>query len=818
MNPLKTTLTGSLGIKAGLGLDTVTLDLENTIPHDAVTIVLKGDNGSAKSTLMNLAFTPWREPPQLAGSIYDHFGAKGSRDLVWAHAGKRYHSILTISQTKKTRKQTAILHEWHTSLDEWQPVELPDHTTSDGKTSTYDTCLTSILGPQDIYYLAAFRAQNAPQLAEYGDPKALMRHLLNLDEPVKLRVTAQAVARDLSRWHEDLRASITAYEGHGDTIASIMRAVQALTDTLPSLSDNVRASTIALGVANGEHTAAIAGDLKRQRIIKQRDDARRALIFATEDADNTCQSGAAATKAAQSAVSALKRQREDAATHYSIEAKYIAARLAELAKMQADKDTIAAAGKEVARIEVACALADQTVQEANVLLEEKQGLLDRAAMARGEAQRLADKSGTLKAQITGSKNRAGFVNIVPCHGDGAFAACPALKEAQAAAERARHLESDLDAMRADWQKFSTEVAQYEAHANSRSISIEDRDQRQRHANTLRGQARALQSTASKADMLKQADRSAQQWQTKRADLDTLHQQVVERLSAEITTAETAENEVQSSTRHANEKAYARAHKCREACAAFSDVGDDNAVTQATAARAAQAQKAFTEAGNALTAANAALAANQVRADHLREELASTDATRQMITALEAEIAIWKLLAAGLAGVVDLTIEASGPEEIANDLLRTAYGYRFSLRIVTQRQQQNGKLVECFDISAVDGDSGIESTMLMKSGGESVWLDKALTDAIAIYQRRASGIEFECLFADESEDGLTEDRKKQFYAMDRRGLELGGYSRKFTVSHNPHAWSLADYVIDMESMRATTTGGEAVDTAGLSTAR
>jgi hypothetical protein len=37
-------------------------------------------------------------------------------------------------------------------------------------------------------------------------------------------------------------------------------------------------------------------------------------------------------------------------------------------------------------------------------------------------------------------------------------------------------------------------------------------------------------------------------------------------------------------------------------------------------------------------------------------------------------------------------------------------------------------------------------------------------------------------------------------MDRAALELGGYQRKFFISHNPEAWALADVVIDTGALR------------------
>ena len=147
----------------------------------------------------------------LSGSVYTEFGNNGLRELEFTHGGILYRSRIEIKQTQKTKSQRAFLH-YHLDDQGWQPVSMSDHTVSDGKTTTYDACLTHILGPQSLYYLSAFRAQGAPKLAEYSDPKGLMRDLLALDEPAQLRDNAKLVMRDLKREYEVQSAKQTVAE------------------------------------------------------------------------------------------------------------------------------------------------------------------------------------------------------------------------------------------------------------------------------------------------------------------------------------------------------------------------------------------------------------------------------------------------------------------------------------------------------------------------------------------------------------------------------------------------------------------------------
>ncbi len=197
MLPLRMTLSGAIGIRAGLRRDSITLDFSE-IPDDAVSVAICGDNGTGKSTILNLGMVPWREPPHI-GDIYAQFGHEGRRELAFEHGGEEYRSVITYKQTAKSKKTTAVLYVEYGgggySDPESVPYKMLDGTESDGKTSTYDACLEELLGPQSLYYLAAFRHQGIAPLAGHSDPKSLMRDLLALEEPERLSAQAKAVAR-----------------------------------------------------------------------------------------------------------------------------------------------------------------------------------------------------------------------------------------------------------------------------------------------------------------------------------------------------------------------------------------------------------------------------------------------------------------------------------------------------------------------------------------------------------------------------------------------------------------------------------------------
>jgi exonuclease SbcC len=121
-------------------------------------------------------------------------------------------------------------------------------------------------------------------------------------------------------------------------------------------------------------------------------------------------------------------------------------------------------------------------------------------------------------------------------------------------------------------------------------------------------------------------------------------------------------------------------------------------------------------------------------------------------------------------------------------------------IETQSQASNGNIRETFDIRVFDGDRNEDKSASDMSGGERIYINEAMTRAIAIYQAQQSGQQYGTLFSDESDGALDPKRKVMFTNMKRKVLELGGYEREIFITHTPELWDLADAVIDFDSMR------------------
>ena len=98
MRPRSLTLKGFRGIRDGLGLNTLTLELDR-LADGAQLVAIAGANGRGKTTIIE-NLTPYLTLPSRAGiagpggfSYYDHvFLAENEKDLTWAHEGRSYRS------------------------------------------------------------------------------------------------------------------------------------------------------------------------------------------------------------------------------------------------------------------------------------------------------------------------------------------------------------------------------------------------------------------------------------------------------------------------------------------------------------------------------------------------------------------------------------------------------------------------------------------------------------------------------------------------------------------------------------------------------
>jgi len=86
-----------------------------------------------------------------------------------------------------------------------------------------------------------------------------------------------------------------------------------------------------------------------------------------------------------------------------------------------------------------------------------------------------------------------------------------------------------------------------------------------------------------------------------------------------------------------------------------------------------------------------------------------------------------------------------------------------------------------------------------SGGERIWINRAIAMAIALFHGAASGRNYGTLFTDEADGALDPARKRHFMTLKRAMIDIGGFNREIFISHTPELQDMADATIRVEEL-------------------
>jgi exonuclease SbcC len=217
---------------------------------------------------------------------------------------------------------------------------------------------------------------------------------------------------------------------------------------------------------------------------------------------------------------------------------------------------------------------------------------------------------------------------------------------------------------------------------------------------------------------------------------------------------------------------------------------------------ADCDKSVADATRASMTAHAAVA---VARDALERAEASKIRVEEMevnCSAAEADVADWLLLIEGVRAVQADLADSAGPElsAIANDLLRTCYGPRFTLKISTVHTGAKGQDVEGYDLLVTDANNGREGDGSTYSPGERALIGAALADAVATLACRHAGLVGVgiTLVRDECDAHLSAGFSSAWLAMVRRTAELCGASRTLIITHSVAVRDACDMVLALEN--------------------
>jgi exonuclease SbcC len=773
MRPLKLILEGFTGVRDGMKRESVMLDLE-TLPDGLIALV--GPNGAGKTTIMD-NLHPYRIMPSRASklsvdafSYWDHLcNPNALKELEWEHEDIRYRSSFAFRKPGKVGKAEYYL-AYRSSDGVWRPVTLPDGTTSDGKSESYDLCVQAVCGSLETFFTSVFSAQNRRPLASYGagEIKTLLAEMLGIEHLKALSAKAGEVAKLLGRALESVQSELSTF--------GAKRELRAQAE------QHIASDGVSLAAARNDREAAISAASKLTQ--------ERATLVARQSASASTEARLRELGVRRSEVSeALSTlTRGDADARKRVDARRVDLNRA-IAGHEAtlkQRDAILAAATQRDDIQIQLAREEEKVEPLQKLIADMEAKQLSLTDLRASLKGLETEGAAKAAHSKGLSEQAAVVGAVPCAGHAMHATCPLLAQAHAAKAEAEVQRISVVDLRA---KYREKKEQAEVLNTAVVQLTERRAELKALTDAIARSRRALQAAIELGARKPLLDAAAVAVTTSYADLKVLSDEEVAR--AALFKADTARLDATLAEVQTEVQRLAAVDVTAEIAAVDRQLFSNREAVVALEARIESLIRSQTTA--------------QAQAEALAKEFEGLSATEHRAQRLSDEIAPWKLLAKCLGndGVVALTIDDAGPAltNTVNELLLACYGMRFAVEIRTQRALATGELREGFEIIVHDADNDSSKSVSVMSGGQKVWINECLTRGIALYLAQNTGQPYQTLFSDESDGPLDEQRKVQFMRMKREVLRQGGYQREFFISQTPDLVALADAVIDVQALAA-----------------
>lgn len=759
------TLRGAIGIHAGLGVDEVTLDLDD-YQHGLIALV--GPNGIGKSTLIE-NLHPYGRLLTRSGSLQSHFRLKDSRrELIFSdeRTGKLYRSTILIDPTLATPKAEYHLAERDPDLG-WRPL-------TNDRREDYDAKIAELWGSIEMFARSAFVAQKPPRglpdLADAtaGERKALFRELGGLDY-------LQAYAEAAKGKADAMETDIEIERGKAGVIRPLLeqeperRTALELTERGLEHARESEASILEEGKAQRKTVDGLAKQAQEQAEIVRhrsalRDEGERLLTETAEEgakierAQDAVAGRHAATETVNRAAVLEKARRglEDAQTQILSERDRLGTEHARaLAAHRKARDEVQA---EIRRLEK-CAAELET---------KKAGVLGKIDALTAEVERPLDETCPTCGQRLPATTRAGLIVI--------------REQKRAALSEQQEAVLGFDNQLMDNER--------ERKAQERRLS----------------------------EMIEPKQPDMPTW-TQQPALDTVIEELgtldVDAARETIRAADAAREQLKAAVARQTTIATRVKEIDRERAELLAKV-DETVATQHAEARAKldNLHQLYAEA----TAKTARLDAET---KGLREILADLEHKRATLAEIEggiakasAEAREWRYLerACGRDGIQALELDAMGPSiaETANRLLDAAYGSRFRIEIRTTRIAGRGsktKQVEDFEIIVRDTERGTEQPLDTLSGGETVWVRKALYAAFGTIRAKSRGTRFLTVSMDEADGALDPDARRRYIAMLEAEHAEACRAHTIVITHSEAAQEMIAQRIDMRELAAANGGKE-----------
>lgn len=791
----------------GLGpfRDEVTLDLAEL--GDATLVAVCGDNGEGKSTFLEFALPGafYRTTPT-QGSLRDRARARDSLLEVTVAGAERY-TIRHLVDGTSGKGESVVLD------GTGRPIG------GSTKVTDYDAWAARHLPPEEVLLASTFGAQQARGFlgATPGERSAILLRARGIARYEAWASGASKQAAACKQQVEVTRARVDELRRQGGDVAALdQQLAQAVVDehqreqeivaarrALSELEEQGRAAE----AATARHAAHVAKQQELRARVKaleaRRDDiaARIAACQRTLSQETAIREAAEKVGALQTQLAELGQQR--AALSSRGEAAQQRARTAQSFAEVAERHRTRVAAR-ITELEAVVARGSEIAQAERDLREVESGLMP---LREGVASAQAALDQLTSETVAGAESRIEWLRdgLETVGAEASLAAAQATARAclqtddaavQAAAERPAKLAQArraLEQCRGLLASAEMRQSQLAALARRSGEVTAARDQLgslrkelQQHTEAARGHEAAT----------KEASASAQAAGAELAALQQRHDALSKQASGLKALADQLPNIALAASKLEERTAQQQevAGELEAATWALSELGA--APAPAAAPDLAPARARVAEAERAARAAHQAVAVIANKLEAARTLALQVRELERQQQAEEAELADWTRLAddLGRKGLQAAEIDGCGPAltALVNDLLHSAHGPRWSVRIDTQRLSADGKkTLEACQVTVIDTAQGREDEGSRFSGGERVIIGEALALGLSMLACQSSGMRGVTLVRDETGAALDPGNAEVYVRMLRRAAQQIGADRVLFVCHNPEVSGLAD---------------------------
>lgn len=751
-------LRGSTGIKKGIGKDEIRIDFDG---YDSGLIALVGENGKGKTTLIENCH-PYPQLLTRKGKLQDHFCLRDSfREVVYRDRDSD-RMVKCLIQIDGENKSGSCNYYAYTSSDggkSWDAVPGVDK-----NSKPYEDFVSATFGPLELFLRTAFitqrPAKNLPDLtdATAGEKKALFVELAGIEYLQKFADAANE------------RDKICSQTAHDSEIKEqmLLAAVSKKTDVERSVSEAEKCSAekqieLEKITADGK-TARAELNTAQERASAERDRSFR---------ETECRKNIENTRNEISSLEAERTRNEAAASS------------------RADNERII--GEYEALVEIVSTEQKKcsAVNEANSermsgYLAKKSAYDSKCAEIEKRRDDFAEQRTALERDIANARNEIKL--------------------------RERDVAEIKDTCPTCGQKLPVEkIAELEKRRveAQHAVKLIENGVKDKEEKLAGINAKITELTAELSEIaFEEPQKPKQEVFDATAENEAVSKMSaidINRVRDELETAKTAAVRIEGiNTRLVDKKKMLRSaeQKLEELVSQY-DSSAEKILAEAQAKLDGLTEK-YTAIKSEIAATAANIEAGKATLTEIARQEAELAAVRKEAELAKTESTEWELVAKafGKDGIQALELDALAPgiSETANRLLESAYGERFSISIETTRiggQGKSRKQIEDFKIMVTD--NGETTTLENKSGGEAVWIKRAIYDAFAVIRRRNTGFAFLTCFQDETDGALDASAKTAYCRMLEASHEAAKLRHTIIITHSNEVKAMVEQKIAMESL-------------------